>query len=322
MRNRKKNKMLYYANILIAISFALFLYGLILDLSGESRLFDPIKDAKVIKGDDSGSHTSIYNSDENSISSSNAENDDLSNTYSNNMRTQNLDINLVNSNFRDSIEKRYDIEIKYGSETDGYSVGGLSTTSIGDANTINSSLTKLNNVLSLYPRNLFKEIKNGGIPLTVYLINNYSEEGVTGATDSNFYFANMSIAVAYSFDESFFHESYHYIERYMLKKGLTYNALSWNSYNPIGFNYDDTIENSYSYNVSFSENSYFVNNYAQTSAEEDRASTFEYMMAPTKASCLNNNMPVWKKAKIMSETIDLALDSVSEDVVEYWERYL
>ena len=73
MRNRKKNKMLYYANILIAISFALFLYGLILDLSGESRLFDPIKDAKVIKGDDSGSHTSIYNSDENSISSSNAE---------------------------------------------------------------------------------------------------------------------------------------------------------------------------------------------------------------------------------------------------------
>ena len=238
------------------------------------------------------------------------------------MRTQNLDINLVNSNFRDSIEKRYDIEIKYGSETDGYSVGGLSTTSIGDANTINSSLTKLNNVLSLYPRNLFKEIKNGGIPLTVYLINNYSEEGVTGATDSNFYFANMSIAVAYSFDESFFHESYHYIERYMLKKGLTYNTLSWNSYNPIGFNYDDTIENSYSYNVSFSENSYFVNNYAQTSAEEDRASTFEYMMAPTKASCLNNNMPVWKKAKIMSETIDLALDSVSEDVVEYWERYL
>ena len=66
MRNRK-NKMLYYANILIAISFALFLYGLILDLSGESRLFDPIKDAKVIKGDDSGSHTSIYNSDENII---------------------------------------------------------------------------------------------------------------------------------------------------------------------------------------------------------------------------------------------------------------
>ena len=227
MRNRKKNKMLYYANILIAISFALFLYGLILDLSGESRLFDPIKDAKVIKGDDSGSHTSIYNSDENSISSSNAENDDLSNTYSNNMRTQNLDINLVNSNFRDSIEKRYDIEIKYGSETDGYSVGGLSTTSIGDANTINSSLTKLNNVLSLYPRNLFKEIKNGGIPLTVYLINNYSEEGVTGATDSNFYFANMSIAVAYSFDESFFHESYHYIERFILKKGLSFKIISF-----------------------------------------------------------------------------------------------
>ena len=46
------------------------------------------------------------------------------------------------------------------------------------------------------------------------------------------------------------------------------------------------------------------------------------MMAPSKASCLNNGNVVWKKAKLMSDTIDLVLSSVRPDVTEYWERYL
>ena len=213
------------------------------------------------------------------------------------------------------------IDVKYGSETEGYSVGGLSTVSIYDSEKINSSLKKLDSLLELYPQGFFNEISNGGIPLTIYLINNYSSNEVTGATDSNYSFANISLAIIYPIDESFFHESYHYIERFILKKGLSFNSELWKKFNPSGFTYG-TINGKYSYRATFSDNSYFVNNYAQVSAEEDRASTFEYMMASSKASCLNENKPVWKKAYMMSNMIDAAFETVNVKNTEYWERFL
>ena len=67
---------------------------------------------------------------------------------------------------------------------------------------------------------------------------------------------------------------------------------------------------------------FFVNDYAQTSAEEDRASTFEYMMQGSKPACLNANMPVWNKARAMSNAIDSAFNCVNPGVTEYWERHL
>lgn len=326
--HKKKQKNIYYAKILIAISLALLCYGLILDIHNEVRLIDPQKGVKAIN-DNNGKYTSIdknnHNNNSNNNNNNNSENSSDNNSQNNSQtewsQTNNSNLNDENDSIRKSIENKYDISIRYGSETEGYIVGGLSTTVISDSETINKSLNDLNTVLGLYPSGLFKEIKNGGIPLTIYLINSYSEELVTGATDSNYSFANISIAVAYPLDETFFHESYHYIERYIFKRGLTFNDLMWNNYNPPGFTYGSVI-NDYSYKNTLSENSYFVNNYAQTAAEEDRASTFEYMMAKSKASCLNTNMPVWKKATVMSKTIDGALNTVSPNVVEYWERHL
>ena len=183
---------------------------------------------------------------------------------------------------------------------------------------IYNKLYELKNVLSKYPKGLFSEIKNGGIPLTIYLINSYSDPDITGVTDSSYNYANISIATIFPLEESFYHESYHYIERYLLKKGANYN--SWDNLLPQDFSWG-TIDGNLSYSNTFSEDSYFVNNYAQTSASEDRASTFEYMMADTKASCLNKNKTIWLKAVYMSRTIDSVLESVKPDVVEYWERF-
>ena len=318
---KKNNKMIYYAKILIAISIAILVYGFILDINNNVRLIDPEKNVKVINNDN-GNYTSIdTNNDE--ITRNNDDPPINSNISESQPHVvENSDVNNNRNNIlRDKIEKKYNIEVRYGPETDGYIVGGLSTVPINDESTISLALNNLDNVLSLYPYGLFEEIKNGGIPLTIYLINNYSDESVTGATDSNFSFANISIAVVYPLEESFYHESYHYIERYILKKGLTFNTELWNGFNPDDFQYGN-INNSYSYKSTFSEDSYFVNGYAQVAPEEDRASTFEYMMASTKASCLNNDKPVWKKARIMSNTIDAALNTVSPNNTEYWERFL
>ena len=225
----------------------------------------------------------------------------------------------VNNNLRNSIQNTYGITVLYGSETNGYYVGGLSTNSITNASVVNASLNQLNTAMSLYPNGFWREIKNGGIPLTVYLIDSYSAYGVTGVTDSNYSFANISIAVAYPFEDTFFHESYHYIERYIFKKGIYYT--SWEGYNPSGFTYG-SLWRDQSFARTGAPGAYFVNDYAQTSAEEDRASTFEYMMKASYSACFNQGQPVWRKAKTMSDSIDAAFNTVSPGTTEYWERHL
>jgi len=229
-------------------------------------------------------------------------------------------IDETNNNLRVSLQNKYGITIKYGSETNGYNVGGMSTTSISNSTTAQTALNNLSYCLSLYPNGFFQEMKNGGIPLTLNLIQRYSDSRVTGATDSNLYRATISIAVDYPFADSFHHETYHYIDRYIEKKGGSYS--NWTMYNPQGFNYGGTPNGNLSYSRTGNASAYFVNDYAQSAIAEDRASTFEYMMASSRASCLNPGKNIWNKANHMSEVVDLVFNSVSPNVVEHWERFV
>ena len=186
---KKKSSLLYYAKILIAISLAILAYGLILDLSNNIRLVDPKTGVKVVNGDN-GSFTSVDSNPDNNTNSGTTTVENPSSTTNNGgnqggAQSHVIDGN-VNNTLRNALQQKFNILIKYGAETEGYSVGGLSTTAIYDDNTIYNALLNLNAVLSIYPYGLFTEIKNGGIPLTIYLINNYSDDTVTGATDSNF----------------------------------------------------------------------------------------------------------------------------------------
>lgn len=225
-----------------------------------------------------------------------------------------------NETIRNTIENKYGLSIKYGKETEGYMVDTLSTFPITDENEINKALLDMQSTISLFPEDLFWELKNNGYPLTIYLIKNYSIENVTGITESYSNRVNISIATNFSFGETFNHEVYHYLENFITKfKGASYS--SWNTLNLSNFTYG-SVRSDLSYNRTYSEDAYFVNNYAQTSANEDRASTFEYMMFTNKASCLNANKPVWKKAKFMSQLLEKYLESVKPEVTEYWERHL
>lgn len=309
-----------YAKVLFIIAIAFLVYGLILDYNNEHKLIDPVlhnrnKDIKITSIDvHNDKSKSNLETGESEISDTESRMEFYESIYENDEKNEKL---------RENLEKNYGIEIKYGQETFGYAVGGMDTFPITDSFAITSSLENLSRVLKLYPSGFFNEINDGGIPLTIYLIDEFSIDGVTGVTDSNNSFANIVIAIEYSFDETFFHESYHYIERFMLKKGVSFK--SWNSFNPASFSYDKDQSNAiheYSYNRNFKEDAYFVNDYAQTDASEDRASTFEYMMDTSKASCLNNGKNVWKKAKFICTSIESVFKSVSPSVTEYWERHL
>ena len=307
-----KRKVADTARVLMVISITLLVYGIILNLSTIWGLIEAPKKAVTAQSSD----TSVI-----SITHATDGKDKVDNSSNREVDGSDIDNGVVReiNMLRSEIEREFYVKVLYGKEVEGYTVGGVSTKAITDFTLAKSTLNDLYDTLSLYPKGFFKEIKDGGIPLTIVLVNNYSEIGVTGVTDSSYDSATISIAAIYDFDESFYHESYHYIERYMFKKKANFN--SWDSLNPSDFEWN-TIDGSLSYSNTFSPTAYFVNNYAQTSGAEDRASTFEYMMAPTKASCLNKNTPIWNKANYMALTIESVLDTVSPNTIEYWERYI
>ncbi len=351
---RKQSKVTYYANILFVSAITLIVYGLVLNFTTGDKLFSPKDNNKnndstiSITTNDGSQITPIPNGslggNSSGVIGNNSSGGSLGNQVTDGINTGNNGnstskppvqqqqqqvqpqqpvvptIEETNNEFRNTIQNTYGVTVKYGSETNGYVVGGISTTPITDSTVVNNALNKLNSVLAKYPVGMFNETKKGGIPLTIILINNYANTSITGVTDSNYSFANISIAVSHPFEESFYHESYHYIERYIFKRGGNFN--SWDSLNPDGFVYNQNISNANSYANTFSASAPFVNTYAQTAATEDRASTFEYMMAANKAACLNKDMPVWRKAAAMSNMIDAVFTTVSPSTVEYWERHL
>ena len=165
-------------------------------------------------------------------------------------------------------------------------------------------------------------------PLNIYLIKNYSNNSITGVTDHYSNPTVISVATDKDFDVTLHHEMFHYMERYITGRGANFNESEWNTrFNPEGFNYVGSNTGAINDSLSYTKNggrvdSWFVNRYAQTSAAEDRASTFEYMMADNKAACLNYDMPVYRKARYMADQLDYFTNSCSSGTVEYWERFL
>lgn len=234
-------------------------------------------------------------------------------------------IETYNNNLRNTIQSTYGVTIKYGEETDGYKVGGLSVVSDYDQWVVEQALLELQTNMALYPANFYGEMRNGGLPLTIALIKNYKsgdgkDTNVTGITEKTARNGVIiSVALDFPFADSFNHEMYHYMEHYINSKGGTYS--NWNSYNPNGFIYN-RIDPQYSYDLTLREDAYFVNSYAQSYEYEDRASTFEYMMASNKISPLNQGNNIWKKAKLMCEMIDYYFTTVNDSTNEYWERFI
>ena len=263
-------------------------------------------------------NSSNYNNKTNTPDNSNNSNEDTNTDI--NPSTSNNNIIDENDVLRRSIEDTYGIKVKYGDEISNYQAGSMNVTPILDKDIIKSGLEQLKETLSLYPQDFFREFLNENLNLEVFLIKNYSKDNVTGVTDL---FGNrviVSIAMDYPFFESFNHEIYHYIEHFIVRKQGEFSA--WNMYNPNDFSYG-TVNSNYSYTKTQKADSVFVNNYAQTNPYEDRASTFEYMMASNKIPCFNSSdYPIWKKSSYMALMIDTYFDTVSPSIIDYWERFI
>lgn len=328
MRSYNQLKM---AKMLLSFSLVLILIGIGLNLD-EKKVMDPVLNTHTI-GENETANINITttqtpikvtetrppsNNPNNLGISGNNKNQITSNSPKNPIPNP-PSIETTNDNLRKNIESKYKITVRYGVETNGYTVAGLSTEYLTDANRINQLLSELNYNLSLYPPDFLNETRQGGYTLTIYLIKRYSQDNVTGITDSTTKNVVISLATDYSYIESMHHELYHYIEKYMYQRGANYTT--WNSLNPPGFNYGSE-NTSLSYANTKNANAFFVNTYAQTDQFEDRASTFEYMMSQNEENCLQTGTTIWKKAKYICEQIDAVFQSATPSTIEYWERFI
>ncbi len=222
-----------------------------------------------------------------------------------------------NDSLRREIENKYNIEIKYGNEIGSYKPGDISITAqVLDSNVIKDNLQKINSSLAVYPPGFFQETFNIGLSLKFYLIKSYSQNNVTGITDSRSPGIIISLSTDYNIVDSIHHEIFHYLENYLLNKNATFKT--WNNFNPQEFNYSNVNK---LLSCNNGDNPYFINNYAQVSDYEDRASTFEFMMNDKLTNCfLYNNIRI--KAVSIATQLDMFFTSVSPNKVEYWERHI
>lgn len=336
-----RGKLLSLGYILFLLSFLFIFTGIYLNYEEKSSFHDPIRDVVIIEDDDviisttgdderdSSNNTDHENNDIPSIDNDpNFENGEENTDSPINEKKDEDDVNhsqgtsleIANDTFRRNMESTYGIKIRYGSDTNGYAAGNMYTVSIEDPIVVDNALNQLNNSLALYPKGFFQEFCDVNLNLEVYLIQRYSMENVTGVTDLSGNRAIISVAMDYPFAESIHHEIYHYIEHFIERKHGEFS--NWNTYNPKNFNYG-TVDNNLSFNRTNNPSAPFVNNYAQTNADEDRASLFEYMTASYKMPCFDSvEYPIWKKSSYVALMIDTYFDTVSPSIIDYWERYI
>ena len=228
-----------------------------------------------------------------------------------------------NDEYRKQLQNKYLVKIAYKDELGNYTINGYGSDKLNDDNKINNCLGEIDKTLKNYPNGFFKEMKDYGMPLTIYLVNSISGNvsGLTDAKDkSNI---KIMIAPASLFENTLNHEIMHYIDSYIKVKGYPIDInTTMKDVNPVGFTYGET-SNDYVYYFTSVNNAYFLSAYGKTNYLEDRAVIFSDLMTRTFAKdYYDDGTPINKKAKLISSQIKEHFNTLSNTGRYYWDRFL
>ena len=228
-----------------------------------------------------------------------------------------------NDEYRKQLQNKYSVKIAYKNELGNYTINGYGLEKLNDDDKINNCLGEINTTLKNYPNGFFKEMKDYGMPLTIYLVNSISGNvaGLTDAKDkSNI---KIMIAPASLFENTLNHEIMHYIDSYIKVKGYPIDInTTMKDVNPVGFTYGET-SNDYVYYFTSVNNAYFLSAYGKTNYLEDRAVIFSDLMTRTFAKdYYDDGTPINKKAKLISSQIKEHFKTLSNTGRYYWDRFL
>ena len=228
-----------------------------------------------------------------------------------------------NDEYRKTLENKYSVKIAYKNELGNYTITGYGSDKLNDDNKINNCLGEIDKTLKNYPNGFFKEMKDYGMPLTIYLVNsiNGNVSGLTDAKDKSD--IKIMIAPASIFENTLNHEIMHYIDTYIKDKGYPIDINNtMKAVNPVGFTYGDT-SNEYVYYFTSVNNAYFLSSYGKTNYLEDRAVIFSDLMTRTfTKDYYDDGTPINKKAKLISLQIKEHFNTLSNTGRYYWDRFL
>ena len=228
-----------------------------------------------------------------------------------------------NDEYRKQLQNKYLVKIAYKDELGNYTINGYGSDKLNDDNKINNCLGEIDKTLKNYPNGFFEEMKDYGMPLTIYLVNNISDDvsGLTDAKDKSD--IKIMIAPASLFENTLNHEIMHYIDSYIKVKGYPIDInTTMKDVNPVGFTYGET-SNDYVYYFTSVNNAYFLSAYGKTNYLEDRAVIFSDLMTRTFAKdYYDDGTPINKKAKLISSQIKEHFNTLSNTGRYYWDRFL
>ena len=228
-----------------------------------------------------------------------------------------------NDEYRKQLQNKYSVKIAYKNELGNYTINGYGSDKLNDDNKINNCLEEIDKTLKNYPNDFFKEMKDYGMPLTIYLVNSIrgNVSGLTDAKDKRD--IKIMIAPASLFENTLNHEIMHYIDSYIKVKGYPIDInTTMKDVNPVGFTYGDT-SNEYVYYFTSIDNAYFLSAYGKTNYLEDRAVIFSDLMTRTfTKNYYDDGTPINKKAKLISSQIKEHFKTLSNTGRYYWDRFL
>ena len=228
-----------------------------------------------------------------------------------------------NDEYRKQLQNKYSVKIAYKDELGNYTINGYGSDKLNDDNKINNCLGEIDKTLKNYPNGFFEEMKDYGMPLTIYLVNSISGNvaGLTDAKDKSD--IKIMIAPASIFENTLNHEIMHYIDTYIKDKEYPIDINNtMKDVNPVGFTYGDT-SNEYVYYFTSVDNAYFLSVYGKTNYLEDRAVIFSDLMTRTfTKDYYADGTPINKKAKLISSQIKEHFNTLSNTGRYYWDRFL
>lgn len=232
---------------------------------------------------------------------------------------KNIDFSNYNIRIINSIRDTYGIDIYYGKMPELESVNAIPLT---DENVAFDILKEVNSVLSMYPKDLIKEIEAEGYELSIYLVD-YFTTNVQALANRNS-IGQMKIYMSNTDDlqRALHHEYYHILDYYIrLQSNESLVYINWDNYNPNGFEYIenvDEITSKYVYKGQIG--AYFVTPYAKYSEKEDRAETFAEMMTASKDELFFlEGEPIRGKVDIIKSVLNDTFRTVRNGPALAWE---
>lgn len=239
----------------------------------------------------------------------------------------------------EKIAAEYGIEVFIGDQTED-SYGIYNMASEMNEEYIGEGLDALEAALMKYPDGFMKQLLYGDqkkleFHLTgAFTLKEYPEGEVNGFTSyiglaqeaEGKSIVVVDITMAGSIEQTLHHEIMHIIDNKLrfdanLRDGALYSEEMWNTYNPEGFTYVEDKFHLPESVYSDGYESYFIDIYSRTTANEDRARIMEYAMVEADWA-FSNADGRFEKLEYLCECIRDAFDTEGWPTQTVWEKTL